>query len=79
MAAELPMPMQPRSTIGIFSRPLLMYWILAAWLMSSPSASRMKSTNMKSTTGRAPVIAAPVHRPMKPRSLIGVSRRRSGP
>ncbi len=35
--------------------------------------------NMKSTTGRAPVTAAPVHRVVNPRSLIGVSRRRSGP
>ena len=35
--------------------------------------------NMKSTTGRVPVAAAPVHRPVKPRSLIGVSRSRSSP
>ncbi len=79
MAAELPMPMQPRKMSGILSRPLLMYCILAIWLMISPMASRMKSTNMKSTIGRLPVIAAPAHMPTKPRSLIGVSRSRSGP
>src|SRR5579859_4754338 len=73
------MPMAPRSTTGIFSRPLLMYWTFAIWLSSSPIASRIKSTNMKSTTGRPPAMAAPVHRPTKPRSLMGVSRRRSGP
>src|SRR5579859_5087510 len=73
------MPMAPRSTTGIFSRPLLMYWTFAIWLSSSPIASRIKSTNMKSTTGRPPAMAAPVHSPTKPRSLMGVSRRRSGP
>ncbi len=52
---------------------------MAIWLIISPMASRMKSMNMKSTTGRVPVIAAPVHRPTNPRSLMGVSRRRSGP
>ena len=56
-----------------------MYWILAIWLVSSPAASRRKSTNMKSTTGRVPVMAAPAHKPTKPRSQIGVSRRRRGP
>ncbi len=35
--------------------------------------------NMKSTTGRAPETAAPTHMAVKPLSLIGVSRRRSGP
>src|SRR5215470_6969255 len=71
--------MQPRSTSGIVSRPLLIYWILAAWLNSSPIESRMKSTNIKSTIGRVPVIAAPVQSPTKPRSLIGVSHSRMGP
>ena len=73
------MPMQPRSRIGIFNRPLLMYCILAIWLMISPNASMMKSTNMKSMTGRVPVIAAPPPRPTNPRSAIGVSQRRSAP
>ena len=73
------MPMQPRSRIGIFSRPLLMYCILAIWLTISPTASRTKSANMKSITGRVPVIAAPQPRPTKPRSQIGVSHSRSGP
>ena len=31
------MPMQPRSRIGIFSRPSLMYCILAIWLRISPT------------------------------------------
>src|SRR6185369_2440110 len=73
------MPMAPRSTTGILSRPLLMYCTFAIWLINSPMASRMKSMNMKSTTGRAPAMAAPVHNPTKPRSVIGVSRSRSGP
>ena len=73
------MPMQPRSRSGIFSRPLLMYCILAIWLRISPTASRTKSANMKSTTGRVPVMAAPHARPTKPRSQIGVSHSRSGP
>ena len=59
MAAEWPMPMQPRSSTGILSRPLLMYCILAIWLMISPTPSRTKSANMKSITGRVPVMAAP--------------------
>ncbi len=79
MAAAPPTPIAPRSTIGILSRPLLMYWIFAVWLINSPMASSTKSKNMKSTTGRVPVIAAPVHMPTKPRSTIGVSRNRSGP
>ena len=79
MAAEWPMPMQPRSTTGIFSRPLDMNCILAIWLTISPQPSSTKSTNMKSTTGFAPAIAAPQARPVKPRSLIGVSRSRSAP
>src|SRR5256885_1177070 len=73
------MPMQPRSSTGIFSRPLLMYDILAIWLMISPTPSRMKSANMKSITGRVPVMAAPALRPTKPRSQMGVSHSRSGP
>ena len=79
MAAEWPMPMQPRSRIGILSRPLLMYCILAIWLMISPTESRTKSANMKSMTGRVPVMAAPQPRPTKPRSQIGVSQSRTGP
>ena len=51
VAAEWPIPMQPRRRRGIFSRPLLMYCILAIWLTTSPTASNRKSANMKSTTG----------------------------
>ena len=35
--------------------------------------------NMKSTIGRVPVSAAPVQSAVNPRSLMGVSRSRSGP
>ena len=73
------MPMQPRSTSGILSRPLDMNCTFAIWLTISAQASSTKSTNMKSTTGRAPAIAAPQARPVNPRSQIGVSRSRSGP
>jgi len=74
-----PIPMQPRSTTGIFRRPLLMYAILAIWLTISPTPSRTKSANMKSITGRVPVIAAPQLRPTNPRSQMGVSQSRTGP
>ena len=46
------MPMQPRSRMGILSRPFDMYCILAIWLTISPTASSTKSANMKSMTGR---------------------------
>ena len=39
----------------------------------------MKSMNMSSATGRRPVVAAPTAAPMKPLSVMGVSRTRSRP
>ncbi len=39
----------------------------------------MKSANISSTTGRMPSTAAPMPRPMKAVSEIGVSMMRSGP
>ena len=65
--------------MGIFRRPPLIHWSLHIWLSMSPKASVRKSMNMKSTTGRAPLAAAPIAMLVNPRSLIGVSRRRSGP
>ena len=67
------------SRTGIFSRPLLMYCILAIWLTISPTASMTKSANMKSTTGRVPGHGGAAGQPDEPRSQIGVSQSRSGP
>src|SRR6185437_15317247 len=51
----------------------------AAWLAIWSMTSAMKSPNIISTTGRSPVIAAPIPRPVKPASEIGVSITRSVP
>jgi len=66
-------------TKGTESCPPDMYRILAALLTIWSRARMPKFIVMSSTIGRNPAIAAPMARPVKPASVIGVSITRPGP
>jgi hypothetical protein len=72
-------PFGPRNTIGVVIWPADMYSVLAAELMIWSIACSAKFHVMNSRTGFMPPCAAPTAMPVKPCSVIGVSRTRSAP